>query len=160
MFDNSVSPKQFLKALNDLEAATVKSTPKALHNGIKRLRQRAESFDGSNFRDFVRYISDPPTKSNTARKATAKKRGPSGALTREFIGKLERAEKDQDAFKKVIESYSKTCTALAFRNVAAEYAASSVPTSKDAAIDLMLGERANRIRTRRKISESGNATPW
>ncbi|MEM6899564.1 MAG: hypothetical protein AAF583_07340 [Pseudomonadota bacterium] len=160
MFDNSVSPKQLLKALQTLESATKNSSPKTLHNGIKRLREKVQSYDGSSFDELVLFVASPPKRARRKSTSSASKRDTSEALVREITSALEDAESNEAAFRKILDGYSKTCTAKAIRDSAAAYAASSIPRTKSAALDLIIGERSNRLRTKRKMDESGKATPW
>lgn len=163
MFETTISAKQFFKALKELEGATTNSSPKTLHNGIRRLRERAEGFEGVKFQELVDYIANPPKRkkvSTSSRGKASARRPASVALSNEIVAALRKVENDELAFGEVLDSYSSTCTAKAIRDAAAIYAAASLPKNKAEALALFRGERANRVRTLRKMDQSRRATPW
>lgn len=163
MFDSSVSSKQFLQALQQLSVATQKSKPAALHNSVKRILSRTEGFDGTKLEDLISYISNPP-KSVRSKRATASRnpriRPHSSALTQEILSSLAAVENDEPAFSAIVQKYAKECGAKTLKEVAASYAAAGIPKTKPDAIKLLKSERANRLRTAKKIQESGAANPW
>ena len=60
MFESSMNSKQFLKALERLRDQTKSSKPAALHNGVKRILERAKGFEGNKLDDLINFISSPP----------------------------------------------------------------------------------------------------
>ncbi|WP_147372874.1 hypothetical protein [Henriciella mobilis] len=163
MFESSMNSKQFLKALERLRDQTKSSKPAALHNGVKRILERAKGFEGNKLDDLINFISSPPkpkSKSRSSQPSRSTKRPHTAALVEEIIEELKTAENDESAFDAVLKKFDKACTAKTIKSVASEYAASSIPKTKADAIELLRGERANRIRTERKMKESGQVTPW
>lgn len=163
MFDSSVSSKQFLRALKQLSTATEKSKPIALHNAVKRILERAEGFDGSKLDELISHISNPPkpTRARTSRSSqTSKIRPHSSELVKEIQSSLAKLENDESAFVALVQKYAKKCGAKTLKEAAANYAAAGLPKTKSDAVKLLKSERANRLRTAKKIQESGNARPW
>lgn len=163
MFDRHVSADQFLQALRQLESATSSSKPAALHNAVKRVLERTEGFEGSKLAELIAFIAEPPKKPTAKRKKSASAtslRAASPELTREIATELDKVVEDEVAFNELVKHYANTCNATAIKEAAAAFAASALPTTKPNAVKLFKGERANRIRTSKKIEQSGKATPW
>ncbi|MCH2074212.1 MAG: hypothetical protein MK130_05040 [Puniceicoccaceae bacterium] len=163
MFDTSISAKQFLRALQKLNAATENSKPAALHNSVKRILSRTDGFEGSKLDELISFIADPPKPEKPKRASSAKStkmRPHSAELLKEMLETLSKVENDESAFASAVKKYAAECGAKTIKEAAAVYAASGLPKTKSDAIKLIISERANRIRTELKMQESARARPW
>jgi len=162
-----MNAKQFQAALRQLAAKTEGSKPVALHNSVKRILDRCEGFEGRSLDELLQHISSPKklksvgSRSSSVRPAAKQKKQPhSEAFVRQVVRKLVSLEKDEVAFNKYLSEKSDQCSAKTIKVVAAKYAASTVPKTKTAALNLLTKARGNKLRANLKLKESSKATPW
>ena len=163
MFDSEPSAKQFLRALEKLSQATKNSKPATMHNSVVRILKAADGFSGSKMDDLISHISTPPKRgSRTSSKTTSKSKlkPHSAKLVSEILRSLDSLVHSREQYETKVKEYANSCGAKTLKAVAAAFAASTEPPTKAAALKLLLSERANRVRTGKKISESAKASPW
>ena len=159
MFESSITAKQFLKALNQLADATRSTKPATLHNGVKRILDRANGYDGTKLNELIEHVANPPKKAPRKRARTTTE-AHSPEQINEAIKELEQSTRDEAKFVAAANSFNRQFSAPAMKDLAAKFAAAAKPKSKKAALDLILSERINRVRAAGKAEESRKATPW
>lgn len=163
MFDSEPSAKQFLSALEKLSQATKNSKPATMHNSVVRILKASDGFSGSKLDELISHISTPPKRGSrtSSKKSSKSKLKPhSTALVTEILRSLDSLVQSQEQYEAKAREYANSCGAKTLKAAAAAFAASAEPPTKAAALQLLLSERANRVRTAKKISESGRASPW
>ena len=163
MFDSEPTAKQFLRALEKLSRATETAKPATMHNAVVRILKASDGFSGSKLDELISHITATPKRKPRRASGTtgrSKLRPHSSALVSEISTTLDGLVNSQKAYEAKVEEYAKTCGAKTLKAAAAIFAAAPEPSTKPAALKLLLSERANRIRTGKKISESKQASPW
>nr|WP_321359788.1 hypothetical protein [uncultured Hyphomonas sp.] len=164
MFTRKLSADDFVDALEQLVSASEKATPAALHNGAKRILERSKGFAGNDLDGLINYIVNPP---RSKQKKPSKGRGSTSARNTigkeqvaEIVENLKKLERDKADFDRAVDRYNKACTADTLKVIASQYAASSKPKTKAAAVELLKTERGNKVRIAKKHGISGSSRPW
>lgn len=165
MFKSSNAASEFQKALEKLARASDGKSPKTLNASVQRILERCHGFQGSTIDELIHHIIKPSkkmvrSKSCSTQTTKSKLKAHSPKLVTEIVVALQKVEKDQAQFSKLLNSYSKSSTAVTMKQVAAQYASSSKPKTKVDAKKLINSARASRVRAELKQKESAAARPW
>ncbi|MEL6728868.1 MAG: hypothetical protein AAFP81_02320 [Pseudomonadota bacterium] len=163
MFDSEPTAKQFLRSLKKLSEATKNSKPATIHNSVVRVLKASDGFTGSKLDELFAHIANPQrrkARSQSTRSSQSKLRPYSSELVEEIQQTLKSLLNSQVEYEAKAREYARTCGAKTLKAAAGAFAAAPEPSTKSAALQLLISERANRVRTTQKISESGKASPW
>lgn len=164
MFARKISASDFVDALEQLAAASENAAPAALHNSAKRILDRSEGFVGNDLDGLINHIVNPPRskqkRPSKSRRSAPARNAANKEQVAEIVESLKKVENDKAAFEIAVDKYDKACAADTLKVVAAQYAASSKPRTKAAAVELLKTERGNKVRIAKKHGISGSSRPW